>query len=183
MDIKLSPVARKERLKDLDIVCTQINHTVVQYSNVRETSTAPDLWEGYEICLRYPPKIPCSELEMMAELDGTFKSVNSLWLQEINSAKGRNRQKKQLNVWKRFLDSRALEFPNACQLIQIMISTAGNTSPLERGYTHLQMVASKRRICVHPDNLEVLFLLATLKIPQKKPNKYEHEIKRLNSTC
>ena len=41
-------------------------------------------------------------------------------------------------VWKMFLDSRALEFPKACQLIQIMISTAGNTSPLERGYTHFQ---------------------------------------------
>ena len=177
LDIKISPVARKEWLKDLvTLFCTQRNHTVVQNTDVRETSTAPDIWEGYEICLRYPPKIPCSELEVMAEFDGTFKSVNSLWLQEINSAKGGNRQKKQVNVWKSFLVSHALEFPNASQLIQIMISTAGNTS-LERGYTHLQMVASKRRNRVHPDNLEVLFLLATLKIPQKKPNEYNMKSK------
>ena len=38
LDIKLSPVARKERLKDLvTLFCTQRNHTVVQYTNVRET--------------------------------------------------------------------------------------------------------------------------------------------------
>ena len=72
-----------------------------------------------------------------------------------------------------------MEFPGVDQLIQILIATAGNLSPLERGYTHLEMITSKRRNRMDPKNLETLFLLAALKIPCKKPDIYENEVKRL----
>ena len=60
-----------------------------------------------------------------------------------------------------------------------MLCTAANTSPVERGYTILQIVASKRRNRITLENLEVLLLLGTLKIPVKNPKDYENERKRL----
>ena len=59
-------------------------------------------------------------------------------------------------------------------------ATAGNTSPLERGYTYLEMIASKRRNKLLPENLETLFLLAALKIPTKKADMYTKEVDHLN---
>ena len=41
------------------------------------------------------------------------------------------------------------------------------------------MVTSKRRNQITLENLEVLFLLGTLKIPVKNPEDYENERKRL----
>ena len=60
-----------------------------------------------------------------------------------------------------------------------MLCTAANTSPVERGYTILKIIASKRRNRITLENLEVLLLLGTLKIPVKNPEDYENERKRL----
>ena len=60
-----------------------------------------------------------------------------------------------------------------------MLCTAANTSPVERGYTILKIIASKRRNRITLENLEVLLLLGTLKIPVKNPEDYESERKRL----
>ena len=84
----------------------------------------------------------------------------------------------QLNVLRTFLQNYYMEFPGLGQLIQILIATAGNMSPLERGYTHLQMITSKRRNRMDPKNLEILFLLAALKIPCKKPDMYQNEMRQ-----
>ena len=181
LEMKISPDERKARLKDvITLFCTERIHTVAKYANRAEVDTIPDVWEGYKVHLHYPQKISCTEAEMWKEVDGSLKMFNSLWLQEINSSNASKKERSLLNVWKRFLDNHSMEYPNVCQLVQIMIATAGNTSPLERGYTHHQMVTSKRRNRINPDNLEVLFLLATLKIPVKKPDQYVNEIKRLN---
>ena len=55
-----------------------------------------------------------------------------------------------------------LEFPNIVRLCQIMVTTPANTSPLERSYTKLQLVAAKRRNHFTLENLEVLYLLAAI---------------------
>ena len=47
------------------------------------------------------------------------------------------------------------------------------------GYTILKIIASKRRNRITLENLEVLLLLGTLKIPVKNPEDYENERKRL----
>ena len=41
-----------------------------------------------------------------------------------------------------------------------MVTTPANTSPLERSYAKLQLVAAKRRNHFTSENLEVLYLLA-----------------------
>ena len=74
------------------------------------------------------------------------------------------------------------EFPNMCQLIQIMVATAANSSPLKRSYTtKLQMVAAKQRNHFESKHLETLYLLATLnkELKPRKPSEYVEEIKLL----
>ena len=56
-----------------------------------------------------------------------------------------------------------------------------NTSDLECGYTFLEMVASKRKNALKPENLEILFLLAALKIPVKLADDYYKEVDYLES--
>ena len=113
------------------------------------------------------------------ELRIALKTINGLYMKEVNSACSSKRVVDQLNVWKEFLDCHFMEYPNMGQLIQIMISSSGNTSPLERGYIHLQMTTSKRRNRLDPANLETLFLLATMNIPVKNADEYGDEIHRL----
>ena len=72
-----------------------------------------------------------------------------------------------------------MEYQNKSLLVQAMLCTAANTSPVEKGYMILKMVASKRRNHITSENLEVLFLLGTLKISVKNPEDYENETKRL----
>ena len=50
------------------------------------------------------------------------------------------RQTDQLKTFQKFLSNHGLQY-----LVQAMLCAAVNTSPVERGYTILQMVRSKRR--------------------------------------
>ena len=70
--------------------------------------------------------------------------------------------------------------PNVAQL-QIMLPSPANTSPVERTYTFLEMVASKRRNHLKPENLETLLLLSALQVSVKAISCYESEIKNLEA--
>jgi hypothetical protein len=107
--------------------------------------------------------------------------VNELWNLEFTAASQEQRPCNQLTVWKDFVKSHFSEFPHMCQLIKVMVATPGNTSPLERSYTKLEIVAAKRRNHFKPENLEVLYLLAALsdELPVRNAQDYNMEIKRL----
>ena len=145
----------------------------------KDEDTVADRWEGYKVKLEYPPKTNVSGEELSKESEKSFQTVNRLYLTEVNQTKLAKREVNQLNLWRTFLQNDYMEFPGVGQLIQMLIATAGNTSLLERGYTHLQMITSKRTNRIDPKNLETFFLLAALKIPCKKPDIYENEVKRL----
>ena len=85
-------------------------------------------------------------------------------MREVNLRK----QPNQLDVLRDFVRKYATQFPAFYQLILVLIATHANTSPVERGYTFLEMVASKRCNHLKPENLETLFLLAAFKLPVKK---------------
>ena len=119
---------------------------------------------------------------MKNELKQAFPSITRAWLEEVNKAKLQNRSANQLSVITSFLTNHGLEFPNVAQLLEIVLSSPGNTSPVERGYTFLEMVASKtKRNHRRPENLETLFLLSALKVPVKAISCYESEIKYLEA--
>ena len=180
LQVKLSVPYRTTCLKDImTLYCTTKAHIVQKYTNQKEENTVADTWEGYKVKLEYPPKIDVSEEELSKELEKSFQTFNRLYLTEVNQAELAKREVEQLNVWRTFLQNLYMEFPGVGQLIQMLIATARNTPPLERGYTHLQLITSKRRNRIDPKNLETWFLLAALKIPCNKPDMYENEVKRL----
>ena len=62
-----------------------------------------------------------------------------------------------------------------------MVATPANTSPLQRSYTKVQLVAAKRRNQFTSENLEVLYLLAAINhlcLPHGV-TEYDAEIKKL----
>ena len=87
----------------------------------------------------------------------------------------------QLNVWKGFISNEAIQYPSFAQLLMIMIVAPCNTSDLERGYTFLEMAASKRKNALKPENLKILFPLAALKIPVKLADAYYKEVDYLEN--
>ena len=62
-----------------------------------------------------------------------------------------------------------------------MVTTPANTSPLERSYTKLQLVAAKIRHHFTPENLEVSYLLAAINHLWLlcRATEYDAEIKKL----
>ena len=182
LELSLSMTERVKRLKDVvAIYCCDRFQTVSEYTDGKEKQTRPKLWEGFEVRLHFNKKIDATEEEFYEELNKSWETINGLFMRESNSAKHEKRSLDQGKVWRKFINCHYIEFPHVSQLIQILLASSGNTSPLERGYTHLQMIASKRRNKIDPQNLETLFLLATLNIPVKKPADYKDEIQRLAS--
>lgn len=95
-----------------------------------------------------------------------------------NSTRGNKKLLQEVRVWKDFLAGcHYMEFPNVSQFIQIMLTSAGKTSPVERGYTHLIMVAAKRRNRISPKTFKTFFLLATWNIPVQNLDDYMLELK------
>ena len=154
----------------LTLYCTTKVHIVPKYTNQKEEDTVAHTWECYEVKLEYPPKIDVSEEELSQEFEKSFQTVNRIYLTEVNNTKFAKTEVNQLNVWRTFHQNHYMEFSVVGQLIQTLIATAGNTSTLERGYTHLQMITSKRRNRMDPKKLKTLLLFAALKIHCKKPH-------------
>ena len=107
--------------------------------------------------LHYPAKISVTSAAMEDELKQAFPSITRAWLEEVNKTKLQNRSANQFSVIKSFPTDHGLEFPNVAQLLQIMLPSPAKTSPVERGYIFLEMVASKRRNHLKPENLKTLF--------------------------
>ena len=83
-----------------------------------------------QVNITYSQKIDCSKEEMKKEAFGVFRK---LWLTEINAAKFEKRQTDQLKTFQKFLSNHVLEYQNTSLLVQAMLCTAANTSPVERG--------------------------------------------------
>ena len=98
-----------------------------------------------QVNTKYPQKIDCSKGEMKKELKEAFGALGKLWLTEINAAKFEKRQTDQLKTFQKFWSNHVLQYQNTSLLVQAMLCTAANTSPVERGYMILQMVTSNRR--------------------------------------
>ena len=149
LEIKVSIHIRINRLRDIvSRFCSERIHVVQKFTSPNHDKendlTISDKWEGYEMHVHYPPKIDCTEDEMLMEIKSAGPSIGKLWMIEVNKAKGKQAVY-QLSLWQQFFKEHSTEFPNMCQLIQIMVATTANTSPLERLYTKLQMVPAKRR--------------------------------------
>ena len=93
--------------------------------------------------MEYPAKIACSEDDFKTEFKKAFASISRLYLTEFHSSRKEKRKPNQLAVLKQMLEQNSVQYPHVSQFIQILLCTPPNTSPVERGYAYLQMVAAK----------------------------------------
>ena len=101
------------------------------------------MWEDFIVKIVYPRKLLCEEYQLKDDFRNAWPVINRLWLKNCNLTTT-GKLPNQLDVWKEFIDNHAIEFPLFVKFLQIMIATSPNTSPLERGYSQLQMITEKR---------------------------------------
>ena len=82
----------------------------------------------------------------------------------------------QLELWREFAKQRRMEHKHITRLIQIMIAIPVNTGWIERAYSKLQMICTKRRNKLLVDNIRNEFFLNVLSFPQRSTTEYTEEI-------
>ena len=76
-----------------------------------------------------------------------------------------------------FLKGNALEYPEFCQFVEVMITTSPNTWDIENAYWRVEIITIKRSNQLKFDRLETLFFVsANLQISVKSPFQYEYEV-------
>ena len=88
----------------------------------------------------------------MDEIQKLWPGLSRIYLTEIHGA-----QPSQLNVYKIFLARHTIECPSFAQFLLVMMATPANTSLVECSFSQLEMVATKGRNRLKPENLKTVF--------------------------
>ena len=117
----------------------------------------------YNIKIRYPPKLNCSEEELVSEFNSIWPIVNKAWLQ-VKTSSSSKKDETIKDFWIQILNNHAIEYPNLCNLILLLLSISPGTGPLERSFSKLAKICYKDRNSIKADTLEALYLLSSLDI-------------------
>ena len=98
--------------------------TIYEYTSTKKDDVEPALWKGFVAKMKYEKKIGCDKTELLEQLRSTF--VNNLWLKHFHLT-DKHKNPLQLEIWKEFLKGNALEYPEFCQFVEVMIATSPNT--------------------------------------------------------
>ena len=160
---------RIEKLRSLFLqFSNESAFTIQEHANKSETKLTDAMWNEQKVVLHYLPIICTSASELEEEFRLAWPVLCKLWMEECERCRGKKPQ--QVNIFTNFLlgpDS-AIQYPQVCQFIKILIAAPSNTSCVEQGYSSLEMICVPLRNWLMPEHLETLFLLATLTIPVKK---------------
>ena len=139
---------------------------------------------GYSgnITIPLPGGGDATQPEVLSEIEGAWKEVSRQWMSATTAARKKNTHPEQIDFWKAFASNNFLEFPKFGQLLMAMMATSANTSALERSYTRLEIITSKRRNRIDVEHLELIYLLGQLKdiLPVREESEYDNAIDRLN---
>ena len=113
---------------------------------------------GYKVTIVYKPRLRCTLAQLLKEFEAAFPKLN-LISQKIKSTSSSQNDK-----WQDFYIHSLMPYPNFCAAIKIMYSVAVNTGWIERAYSILEQICSKKRNKLSPATMRHLFLLAVLKL-------------------
>ena len=91
--------------------------------------------------LDYKPVLSCTEQELTEEIEGCLPLFCRRWILEMQRTEGKADQTKVLKEFLRAGDNGTM-FPNFASLVMILMA---KHFPLERSYTHLELVCAPRR--------------------------------------
>ena len=111
--------------------------------------------------MKYPPKLNCTESELISEFNSCWSVLGKTWLK----FKDTNPQPTQmLRFWIHILEEYSIECPNLADLVFILLSISPGTGPLERSFSTLAKICFKDRSSISVEVLEVLYLLSILNV-------------------
>ena len=153
---KLDKSSRIEYLKELHLVYgNEYTHSV--------PVEARGSLEEYTMNIRYPPKLKCSEQDLLTEFNSIWPVVSKAWLKLKESKPESSRIRR---FWMLIIEEHSIEYPNLADLLLLLLSVSPGTGPLERSFSKLAKVCYKDRGCMKPETLEVLYLLCTMDIQE-----------------
>ena len=125
----------------------------------------------YSIDIVYPPKIECSESELITEFKSLWPVITKFWLQFKSTKPVANRIKR---FWMKMIGEYAIEYPNICQLVILLLSISPGTGPVERSFSQLAKICYKDRNSMKPDTMENVYLLAAMRINEDDDDFTKH---------
>ena len=172
LEEKTSVQERLEIIKQLLLtLCSDKIHQILQLDD-KEERLKEEVWQGYTIHFFHPKRLIGSISEVEDEFREAWPALSRLWLTHKIKVAEEGKKPSQLQVLSRFCMAYTSEYPNICLLIQILIATPSNSSPIERSYSILEMICAKRRNSLTPAHLELLYILAVLNLDVKQVEHY-----------
>ena len=165
---------RVSRLKPLfDVFTSEREYNVQKFhTDNKGNGTILLVWNSCKIFVHYKASIDdCSHEDLVDEIRNAWPFISRAWLLHKD-------KKNQRSFLEQFLGGAGagIQFPNFCKFLMILLSTPTNTSPLERGFSGLEMICTPHRNQLSSDHLECLNLLSSLKIPVKSSTEYKRRL-------
>ena len=119
-----------------------------------------DLHE-FTIRIKYPPKLECSEETLVGEFNSLWSSVTKKWIYFKTTKPESTRMKR---FWTEIISQYAIDYPNICDLLLLLLSVSPGTGPVERSFSKLAKICYKDRGNMLPSTLQNLYLLSSMGI-------------------
>jgi hypothetical protein len=120
-----------------------------------------------KVFLHHPKRLPDEPAAVEQELRHSLPALHREWLERrAASLASKAPMPPQKNVLGEFVATMSPQFPNTCLMLEALLASPANTSPLERSYSMLQKICEKRRNRLLPKHLETLYLLKVLGIEE-----------------
>ena len=125
---KLDKSVRIKYLKQLHLVYgREITLTVL------DDDAKGDLHE-FSLRIVYPPKLDCSEDTLVTEMNSLWPTITKKWLKFKDLIPEASRIRR---FWIELVSEYALDFPNLCDLIILLLAFSPGTRPVERSFSKL----------------------------------------------
>ena len=153
---KLGKEKRIEHLKKLHLIyCKEYVHTVPD-------GEKGDLHE-FTLKIKYPPKITCSESDLVAEMNSLWPTITKSWLKYKDSKPVSSRIRR---FWTDIISEHAIDYPNLCDMVMLLLAISPGTGPVERSFSKLAKICYKDRGNMNPSTMENLYLLSSMNIKE-----------------
>ena len=144
------------------------------FHTVTDDDAKGDLHE-YSITVKYPPKLQCSEDNLVAEFNSILPTMSKCWVKFKDSKPAATRMRR---FWVMIASENAIEYPNFCDLIILLLAISPGTGPVERSFSKLAKICYKDRGNSKGSTLEILYLLSCLEI-KEDDDEFCNEVKKL----
>ena len=128
-----------------------------------------DLTE-FNISIKYPAKLKCNENELLAEFNSLWPTLTKSWLKFKDSKPPSTTIKR---FWMHIISEHAIEYPNLCDLVLLLLAVSPGTGPVERSFSKLAKICYKDRGSMKAGTLENLYLLSTFGIKENDEDLFE----------